>query len=80
MSYARFTEPFVVRKRSDVYIFCTGQYFECQICKLLEWPHSYETRFYSKIIRHVRAHLRAGHAVPPRCLKTLLDEQKKRRA
>lgn len=73
MAYARLSEP-----DSDVYMFASGLYRHCQWCRFRDGDGTaageHLERTPGGLLRHARAHLRAGHRVPARALNELRAE------
>jgi hypothetical protein len=67
VAYARFGDE------SDVYVFL-ADYLVCQKCCLTEDGeyHQFHARTTAQMVRHLDAHLSAGHRVPPEAIAGLL--------
>lgn len=73
MSYARWGEPFIENRRSEVYVVCCS-YFSCMDCKRIRacggpFPGDESNTFACdtilEMIAHLMGHIALGDAVPP---------------
>jgi hypothetical protein len=59
---------------SDVYVLGTSYALQCCGCRL--YRYSFDTRYFSRMLKHLATHRKVGHKVPTRAITRLRDEQR----